>query len=161
MAEWIVLTAAETKEKREDERPVPDDLIHSIERYLEVYRPILAGGTAETNAFRLAINGKAMSYLSMGELIAQTTEMTIRVAVSPHLSVPQRWAMLGGPPGAGPAKPQGASWVRLWGQESRPPSDVRRIRVALAHRRSPRDRLNYQLERIPGSRSLLNPPWSY
>ena len=66
---WIVLTAAETKEKREDERPVPDELTDSIERYLEIYRPILAGGKAETNALWLAINGKPMSYASMGELI--------------------------------------------------------------------------------------------
>jgi hypothetical protein len=36
---WIVLTAAETKEKREDERPVPEELTASIERYLDVYRP--------------------------------------------------------------------------------------------------------------------------
>jgi site-specific recombinase XerD len=80
-----VLTAAETKEKREDERPVPEELTASIERYLEVYRPILAGGKAETNAFWLAINGEAMSYASMGELITETTEKTIGVAVSPHL----------------------------------------------------------------------------
>jgi hypothetical protein len=43
---WIVLSAAETKEKREDERPVPDDLTDSIEHYLQVYRPVLAGGKA-------------------------------------------------------------------------------------------------------------------
>ena len=82
---WIVLTAAETKEKREDERPVPEELTDSIERYLEIYRPILAGGKAETNALWLAINGKPMSYASMGDLIAETTRMTIGVAVSPHL----------------------------------------------------------------------------
>ena len=45
---WIVLTAAETKEKREDERPVPVELTNAIERYLEVYRPLLArGNTAQ------------------------------------------------------------------------------------------------------------------
>ena len=70
---WIVLTAAETKEKRADERPVPDELTNSIERYLEIYRPILAGGKAGTNALWFAINGKPMSYASMGELIAETT----------------------------------------------------------------------------------------
>lgn len=47
---WIVLTAAETKEKREDERPIPEDLKSSIERYLQFYRPVLARGTAETDA---------------------------------------------------------------------------------------------------------------
>ena len=82
---WIVLTAAETKEKRADERPVPDELSNSIERYLEIYRPTLAGGKAGANALWFAINGKPMSYASMGELIAETTRMTIGVAISPHL----------------------------------------------------------------------------
>jgi integrase len=82
---WIVLTAAETKEKREDERPVTDELTGAIEHYLQMDRPILAGGKAEANALWLAINGKPMSYASMGELIAQTTRMTIGVAVSAHL----------------------------------------------------------------------------
>ena len=71
--------------KEGDERPVPEELTDSIERYLEIYRPILAGGKAETNALWFAINGKPMSYASMGELIAETTRMTIGVAVSPHL----------------------------------------------------------------------------
>ena len=68
---WIVLTAAETKEKREDERPVPEDLTSSIERYLQIYRRVLARGTAETDALWLAMDGKPMSYASMGELITE------------------------------------------------------------------------------------------
>jgi hypothetical protein len=32
-----------------------------------------------------AINGKPMSYASMGDLIIETTRMTIGIAVSPHL----------------------------------------------------------------------------
>jgi len=82
---WIVLTAAETKEKREDERPVPEELTDSIDRYLEVYRPILAGGKAETNALWLAINREPVSYASLGELITETTRMTIGIPMSPHL----------------------------------------------------------------------------
>jgi site-specific recombinase XerD len=82
---WIVLTAAETKEKREDERPVPEELTDSIERFLQIYRPVLARGKAETNALWLAIDGKPMSYASMAELIPETTRMTIGVAISPHL----------------------------------------------------------------------------
>jgi integrase len=82
---WIVLTAAETKEKREDERPVPDDLTDSIERYLQVYRPVLTGAKAETNALWFAINGEPMSYASMGELLTETTRMTIGIPISPHL----------------------------------------------------------------------------
>ncbi len=82
---WIVLTAAETKEKREDERPVPEELTDSIERFLKIYRPVLARGKAETNALWLAIDGKPMSYASMAELIPETTRITIGVAISPHL----------------------------------------------------------------------------
>jgi integrase len=81
---WIVLTAAETKEKREDERPVPDDLTDSIERYLQVYRPILGEGKVKTNALWLAIGGEPMSYASIAELIPESTRMTIGIPVSPH-----------------------------------------------------------------------------
>src|SRR4029077_17104972 len=66
---WIVLTAAEKKEKREDERAVPEELKASMERYLQIYRRVLARGTAETDALWLAMDGKPMSYASMGELI--------------------------------------------------------------------------------------------
>ena len=52
---WIVLNAAETKEKREDERPVPVELTNSIECYLEVYRPLLARGNSGHNALWIAI----------------------------------------------------------------------------------------------------------
>jgi integrase len=82
---WIVLTAAETKEKKEDEWPVPEELTDSIARYLEVHRPVLAGGKAETNALWLGINREPMSYATMGELITETTRMTLGVAISPHL----------------------------------------------------------------------------
>ena len=82
---WILLTAAETKEKRVDERPVPEELTQYIKRYLDVYRPILARGNTETNALWLAMDGKSMSYASVGELITETTRMTIGVPISPHL----------------------------------------------------------------------------
>jgi integrase len=82
---WIVLTATETKEKREDERPVPEEFTNSVERYLKVYRPILAGGNDPGRALWVAINGKPMSYASMGELITETTRKTLGVKVNPHL----------------------------------------------------------------------------
>jgi site-specific recombinase XerD len=82
---WIVLTAAETKEKRPDERPVPADLTDSIKRYLEIYRPILMRGDIGSNALWIAMNGKPMSYASMGELITEITRMTLGVNVNPHL----------------------------------------------------------------------------
>jgi site-specific recombinase XerD len=82
---WIVLTAAETKEKRPDERPVPEELTALIARYLESHRPVLARGKANTNALWLAIDGKPMSYASIAELIPETTRMTVGVSVSSHL----------------------------------------------------------------------------
>jgi site-specific recombinase XerD len=82
---WIVLTAAETKEKRPDERPVPEDLTPWIEKYFTFYRPILATGQIETKALWLAINGEPMSYASIAELIPETTRMTVGVPVSPHM----------------------------------------------------------------------------
>ena len=82
---WIILKAIETKEKREDERPVSEELTDSIDRYLQFYRPVLAQGKTETNALWLAIDGEPMSYASMGELITETTRMTICIPVSPHL----------------------------------------------------------------------------
>ena len=80
---WIVLTAAETKEKRADERPLPEELTSAIEHYLEVHRPVLARGN--TRALWLAIDGKPMSYASIAELIPETTRMTVGVSVSPHM----------------------------------------------------------------------------
>ncbi len=82
---WILLSAAETKEKRPDERPFPEELTPFIERYLDTYRPILARGHPETNALWLAMDGTPMSYATTGELITETTRMTVGVPVSPHL----------------------------------------------------------------------------
>jgi integrase len=82
---WIVLTAAETKEKRPDERPVPQDLTELIQRYLAVHRPVLARGNTGDTALRMAMDGKRMSWASIAETIPDTTETTIGVRVSPHL----------------------------------------------------------------------------
>jgi site-specific recombinase XerD len=82
---WIVLTAAETKEKRPDERPVSEELTSWIEKYLVAYRPALARGRAGTNALWLAVDGKEMSYASVAELLPETTRMAIGIAVSPHM----------------------------------------------------------------------------
>jgi integrase len=82
---WIVLTDAETKEKRQDERPVPEELTESIQRYLEFYRPILARGKAGSNALWMAWDGKPMSCASVAETITETTRMTVGVSVNPHL----------------------------------------------------------------------------
>ncbi len=82
---WIVLTAAETKEKREDERPAPEELTKAIERYLEIYRPMLARGNSGSNALWMAWDGKQMSYASVTETITETTGITVGVRVNPDL----------------------------------------------------------------------------
>jgi site-specific recombinase XerD len=82
---WIVLTAAETKEKRPDERPVPEELAEYIQRYLSVHRPILARNNKENNALWMAWDGKPMSCASIAEIIPETTETTVGVKVNPHL----------------------------------------------------------------------------
>jgi integrase len=82
---WIVLTPAETKEKREDERPIPEEFADLIERYLEIYRPTLARGKTGCNALWMAWDGKPMSECSVAEAITETTRMTVGVSVNPHL----------------------------------------------------------------------------
>jgi site-specific recombinase XerD len=82
---WILLTASETKEKRADERPIEDDIGDAIDKYLTLYRPILARGSDNTNALWLAIDGEAMAQCSVSEVITETTRSTIGVAISPHL----------------------------------------------------------------------------
>jgi site-specific recombinase XerD len=82
---WIVLASSETKEKRPDERPVPNYLAETINRYLDTYRPILARSDSETNALWLSMHGKPLSYASVGELISETTRSTVGVKISPHL----------------------------------------------------------------------------
>jgi site-specific recombinase XerD len=82
---WILLGSSETKEKRPDERPVPDYLAETINRYLDTYRPILARSDNETNALWLSMHGEPLSYASVGELIAETTRSTVGVKISPHL----------------------------------------------------------------------------
>ena len=82
---WIILTAAETKEKRPDERPVPHELTAAIDLYLQIYRPLLSRGNNTSRALWLSHNGHPLSYATMAELIPNTTEKTVGKKVSPHL----------------------------------------------------------------------------
>jgi site-specific recombinase XerD len=81
---WIVLTASDTKEKR-DERPVPAELTNWIDRYLALYRPVLGRGKPPPDALWLAINGKPLKYASIADLIPEITRMAVGVTVNPHL----------------------------------------------------------------------------
>jgi hypothetical protein len=81
---WIVLTASETKEKRQDERPVPEELTNSIDRYMALYRPVLGRGKPPPDAVWLAINGKPLKYASIADLIPEITRMAVGVTVNPR-----------------------------------------------------------------------------
>ena len=82
---WIVLSAAETKENRPDERPVNELLTPVIDRYLGQHRPALARTNNSPSAPWLSSkNGAPMSYV-VGRVIKMTTRATVGVAMSPHL----------------------------------------------------------------------------
>jgi integrase len=83
---WIVLSAAETKEKRADERPVNELLAPIIDRYISEYRPVLARSAGGSTALWLSANdGAPITPKQLARLIRKTTFSTVGVAVSPHL----------------------------------------------------------------------------
>ena len=83
---WIVLSAAETKENRPDERPINELLTPVIDRYLGQHRPVLARTDNPPSALWLSsTDGAPMSYVQVGIVIKATTLATVGVDVSPHL----------------------------------------------------------------------------
>jgi integrase len=100
---WIHLS--ETKSRRPDHRPVPTFLTGFLERYLEVYRPILLQqrsgkkdcrnlGTeigqmqttiASPGALWISRLGFPLKYGSVAMAVTETTRMTLGVPISPHL----------------------------------------------------------------------------
>jgi site-specific recombinase XerD len=83
---WIVLSAAETKGKRADERRINMLLVPFIDRYLDQYRPVLARTDNPTQTLWLSANdGAPISDKQVGRLIRMTTLSTVGVAVSPHI----------------------------------------------------------------------------
>ena len=83
---WILLAAAETKEKRADERRVPNILTSSINLYVDKYRNVLAGGHDPPPVLWLPGNdGGPLRYCSVAATIEHTTLLTLGVKVSPHM----------------------------------------------------------------------------
>jgi integrase len=83
---WIVLSAAETKEARADERAVPAFLTQCINRYISIHRPALVRPGIVPAALWLSSNdGHALSYSATESVISKTTLATVGVDVSPHL----------------------------------------------------------------------------
>jgi site-specific recombinase XerD len=83
---WIVLSGAETKEKRADERRVNKLLIPFIDRYLDQYRPVLIRPDSPPSAFWLSSRHAArIADKYVATLIGATTLSTVGVKLSPHL----------------------------------------------------------------------------
>jgi integrase len=96
---WIVLP--DTKSGRPDHRPVPTFLTSFIDRYLDVYRPILLGYSTShearsercnrsiraaetTSALWIGRRGGPLSYGAVERAVTETTRMTLGVPVNPH-----------------------------------------------------------------------------
>jgi site-specific recombinase XerD len=83
---WITLSAAETKEKRADERRVDDLLVPLVDRYLEQYRPALVRPGSPPSALWLSSrHGVRLGEKYVATLIKASTLSTVGVSVSPHL----------------------------------------------------------------------------
>jgi site-specific recombinase XerD len=83
---WIVLTAAETKEKRADERPIDHLLTPYIERYLDRYRPVLFRSPDPPPFLWLsARTDSSISAKQVANVIAATTLATVGVKLRPHM----------------------------------------------------------------------------
>lgn len=82
---WIILGAAETKEKRPDERRLDDMLAPMLEKYLSNYLDVLAQ-ESESNALWLSsADGHPMTYSAVADAIKRTTSTAIGVGVSSHM----------------------------------------------------------------------------
>src|SRR5262252_3841653 len=83
---WIVLAAAETKERKPDERPVVFYLTPWIDRYLSTHRPVLSRADEPPASLWLSSNdGGPMTYSGVENVISNTTLATIGIDISPHL----------------------------------------------------------------------------
>jgi site-specific recombinase XerD len=96
---WIILSAEETKEKRADQRRVNKLLVPFIDRYLDEYRPLLAGPGGHFSALWPSRQSGHVTDKHVANLIGATTLSTLGVRVSPHLfrtSVATAAALYGG-----------------------------------------------------------------
>ena len=79
---WIILAADETKTGRPDERPIPEIVGETIDRWLGHWRPVFH---PSDNAFWPSIKGGSLAYTYVGHIITETTRQELGVAVNPHL----------------------------------------------------------------------------
>jgi integrase len=83
---WISLPSSCTKNKRWDERRIPNSLNHAIGLYLNQARPILMRSSVDDNSLWISSRtGRRFTYKNLGTLISKITFQTLGVDVSPHL----------------------------------------------------------------------------
>jgi site-specific recombinase XerD len=82
---WIVLTGSQTKEKRSDERPVPDILTGYIDQYVEHHRKMLDPFDSADNFLWVSRTSQPLSYLGVEKLITNTALLATGTKISPHL----------------------------------------------------------------------------
>jgi integrase len=85
---WLILGATETKTARVDERPVPAFLTPMIDRYVEVYRPILDRGRLEPIAGPLWVSSKdgdAMTQDAVDRALRRSTKEGLGFEIGPHM----------------------------------------------------------------------------
>ena len=90
-ARWIKLAAAETKEKRADERPVPPHLNGASAWYLTWARPTLSnegefviGSSQLLGHLWISDRGQGLSYGGVERVIVDTTLARLGIPISPH-----------------------------------------------------------------------------
>src|SRR5215216_910125 len=82
---WIVLDATETKEGRQDERPVPGFLTTHMDRYVSEHTLVLGISDGLSSSLWLSTRGgQPMCYGAVEAVVCRTTEATVGVKVSPH-----------------------------------------------------------------------------
>ncbi|MEP7172324.1 MAG: site-specific integrase [Aestuariivirga sp.] len=78
----IVLGADDTKERRPDERPVPNFLSRHIGVYLKTHRPTFSYAGKE---LWVGTYGRPLSYSAVERIVTETTRQTLGIPISPHL----------------------------------------------------------------------------
>lgn len=83
---WIILSAAETKERRADERPVDELLTPIIDRYLAQHHSVLARSEQPSPRLWLsAKNGAPLPDIEITSVIQRTTLATVGMPLGPHM----------------------------------------------------------------------------
>jgi len=78
---WIVLESSETKSRRPDERPIPDELTGNIDRWVDHWRSFFL---EPGSAFWASTKGGNLAYTYVGTTVAAITLRELGVAINPH-----------------------------------------------------------------------------